>query len=168
VIPKHAFVYLGNSQPIREWNQFAVVEDRGFAFGENRGANGIDGQLSTFLGQAADGRENWAIVGDLTALYDLQAPWALRHAATPVRIVIVNNAGGRIFERMFPNARFQNRHALSFEAFAALWGCEYRRVSGPDEWSELADASPATMIEVRPDEEQTRAFWQALRNGGVS
>ncbi len=157
-IPTGAFVYLGNSQPIREWNQFAGAEDRGFAFGENRGANGIDGQLSTFLGQAAEGRENWAIVGDLTALYDLQSPWALRFASGRVRIAIVNNRGGRIFERMFANPRFQNRHSLSFEAFAALWGCDYREGLPAHDW-----VARAGVIELRPDEAQTSAFWSALR-----
>jgi len=166
-IPASSFVYLGNSQPIREWNQFSVVEDRGFVFGENRGANGIDGQLSTFLGAASADRPNWALVGDLTALYDLQALWALRHASGPVRIVIVNNGGGRIFERMFSNPRFQNRHALSFEAFAASWGCEYRDAGAGVEEAILATRSRGAVIELRPDAPQTAAFWQALRDGGA-
>jgi 2-succinyl-5-enolpyruvyl-6-hydroxy-3-cyclohexene-1-carboxylate synthase len=165
-IPQRSFVYLGNSQPIREWNQFAAVEERLFAFGENRGANGIDGQLSTFLGQAAAGGESWALVGDLTALYDLQAPWALRHAGGPVRLVILNNGGGRIFDRMFSNRRFQNRHGMSFEAFAAMWGCDYRRV-GPERWAFPESLPAATIIEVLPDEAQTAAFWRALKKGGA-
>jgi 2-succinyl-5-enolpyruvyl-6-hydroxy-3-cyclohexene-1-carboxylate synthase len=165
-IPEDSFVYLGNSQPIREWNQFAAIEDRRFAYGENRGANGIDGQLSSFLGQASIARENWAVVGDLTTLYDLAAPWALRHAEGRVRIVVLNNRGGRIFERMFANPRFQNRHALAFDAFAALWQCPYRRL---DEGGEGLLATrwdaEAGIVEVRPDEAQTAAFWNALRAG---
>jgi 2-succinyl-5-enolpyruvyl-6-hydroxy-3-cyclohexene-1-carboxylate synthase len=181
-MPDGAFVYLGNSQPIREWNRFASLEDRGFVYGENRGANGIDGQLSTFLGQAAAGRENWALVGDLTALYDVQAAWAVRHAAGQVRVVVLNNGGGRIFERMFSNPRFQNRHALSFEPFAALWGWAYRSIvptasSGASAASQRPPAveqacgaalPAASLIEVRPDESQTSAFWRALSKGGAS
>lgn len=155
-IPPESFVYLGNSLPIREWNQFAVSEDRGFVHGENRGANGIDGQLSTFLGAARGDRENWAIVGDLTALYDLASPWGLQHVAGVVRVVVVNNGGGRIFERMFANPRFQNRHRLEFQAFAALWGMEYR------EAVPRRESAPAALIELRPDAEQTAAFWKAL------
>jgi 2-succinyl-5-enolpyruvyl-6-hydroxy-3-cyclohexene-1-carboxylate synthase len=162
-IPRGSFVYLGNSQPIREWNHFAAVEDRGFLFGENRGANGIDGQLSTCLGEAAAGRENWAVLGDLTALYDLQGLWALRHVSGPVRIVVINNGGGRIFERMFSNPRFQNRHSLSFGALAASWGCEYQDAGAGVEEARLAPGSDAALIELRPDESQTAAFWRALR-----
>ena len=95
-IPEGSFVYLGNSLPIREWNQFATFSDRRFSIGENRGANGIDGQVASFLGWAGPGEENWAVLGDLTALYDLSALWALRHLdALRLRVVVVNNGGGR-------------------------------------------------------------------------
>jgi hypothetical protein len=59
---------------------------------------------------------------------------------------------------MFANPRFQNRHALSFEAFAALWGCDYRQDLPADDWD-----APAGVIELRPDEAETSAFWSALR-----
>lgn len=162
-IPPGASVYLGNSLPIREWNQFATMEDRGFGIRENRGVNGIDGQVSTFLGAAEPGRENWAIVGDLTALYDLSALWALRYLdGVSVRIVVINNGGGRIFGRMFANPNFQNLHQTGFEGWAALWSVP---------WSDGASARsghPAGIIELRPDAAQTAAFWAAwgaLRSG---
>jgi 2-succinyl-5-enolpyruvyl-6-hydroxy-3-cyclohexene-1-carboxylate synthase len=155
-IPRHSSVYLGNSLPIREWNQFAALEDRSFMMRENRGVNGIDGQLSTFLGAADPGRENWAVVGDLTALYDLQAPWALRHCAgITTRIVVINNGGGRIFGRLFENPNFQNRHQTSFEGWAAMWSMAWNQ--------DLATPvdEQAAVIELRPDEAQTTAFWAA-------
>jgi 2-succinyl-5-enolpyruvyl-6-hydroxy-3-cyclohexene-1-carboxylate synthase len=156
-IPAGAFVYLGNSLPIREWNQFASTDDRGLAIGESRGANGIDGQVSTFLGWASPDRENWAVLGDLTALYDLPALWALRHLENVrVRIVVVNNGGGRIFQRLFRDDRFQNRHAIGFEAWASLWGAEYHAGLPP------GAVGPAAIIELRPDDDQTEAFWAQL------
>ena len=156
-IPHGSFVYLGNSLPIREWNQFATTRDRGFTYGENRGANGIDGQAASFLGWAQPGVENWAIIGDLTALYDLSALWALRHVAgLLLRIVVINNGGGRIFKRMFSNERFQNRHAVGFEAWAAMWGAEYHATI-PDH-----SLGSAVVIELRPDDAQTDAVWAAL------
>jgi 2-succinyl-5-enolpyruvyl-6-hydroxy-3-cyclohexene-1-carboxylate synthase len=156
-IPAGSFVYLGNSLPIREWNQFATLEDRGFSIGESRGANGIDGQVATFLGWARSDVENWAVVGDLTALYDLASLWALRHLdARRVRIVVLNNGGGRIFKRMFRNERFQNRHATGFEAWAAMWGADYHE-GIPD-----GDLGDAAVIEIRPDEAQSDAFWTAF------
>ncbi len=156
-IPAGSFVYLGNSLPIREWNQFATFEDRGFSIGENRGANGIDGQVTSFLGWARRDVENWAIVGDLTALYDLSSLWALRHLdGLRLRVVVINNGGGRIFKRMFRNERFQNRHATGFEAWASMWGAEYHPgIPG-------RPLGPAAVIELRPDEAQTDALWAAL------
>jgi 2-succinyl-5-enolpyruvyl-6-hydroxy-3-cyclohexene-1-carboxylate synthase len=156
-IPAGSFVYLGNSLPIREWNQFATFVDRAFVFGENRGANGIDGQVASFLGWARPGIENWAIVGDLTALYDLSALWGLRHLeGLRLRVVVINNGGGRIFKRMFRNERFQNRHATGFEAWATMWGADY--CAGLP----AGALGAAAVIELRPDEEQTDAFWAAL------
>ena len=51
-IPSDALVYLGNSLPIREWNLAAtqqIPHPRTFA---SRGANGIDGQIATWLGMS--------------------------------------------------------------------------------------------------------------------
>ncbi|HSP34945.1 MAG TPA: 2-succinyl-5-enolpyruvyl-6-hydroxy-3-cyclohexene-1-carboxylic-acid synthase, partial [Thermoanaerobaculia bacterium] len=49
-LPDKSRVYLGNSLPVREWDLAATRADRGFTIEANRGANGIDGQLSTFFG----------------------------------------------------------------------------------------------------------------------
>ncbi len=77
VIPQDATVLTGNSLAIREWNLCAEY-GRGHRVHVLRGANGIDGNLSAFLGIAADAPEAWCITGDLTTLYDLNAPWMLR------------------------------------------------------------------------------------------
>jgi 2-succinyl-5-enolpyruvyl-6-hydroxy-3-cyclohexene-1-carboxylate synthase len=90
LVPVGSLVYLGNSLPIREWDLAALRNAGAWTVGVSRGANGIDGQLSTFFGMCAPGREHWALVGDLTALYDLGAPWILRRLASgPIRIVVV-------------------------------------------------------------------------------
>ncbi len=156
-IPQGSFVYLGNSLPIREWNRFATCADRGFTIGESRGANGIDGQVSSFLGWAGPDVENWAILGDLTALYDLSALWALRHLDDlRLRIVVINNGGGRIFQRMFRNPRFQNRHATGFKGWADMWGADYH--------TQLPSGTPgrAAVVELAPSERETEALWAGL------
>jgi 2-succinyl-5-enolpyruvyl-6-hydroxy-3-cyclohexene-1-carboxylate synthase len=156
-IPPGSAVYLGNSLPIREWNRFATFADRGFVIGESRGANGIDGQVSSFLGWARPGVENWAVLGDLTALYDLSALWALRHLDDlRLRIVVINNGGGRIFQRMFQNPRFQNRHTTTFGAWAGMWGAEHY------EQLPAAPVGGAAVVELVPSEEETDAFWAGL------
>ena len=151
-IPPDARVYLGNSLPIREWDLAASREPRGFEIAANRGANGIDGQLSTFFGQCDPSRPNVAIVGDLTAIYDSNAPWIVPQLEAGIdwRIVIINNGGGRIFSRV-PSLRkldalmreriIENAHAIRFDQWAAMWGIEDR------------------VRELRPDAEASRRAW---------
>ena len=128
-IPSGGRIYLGNSLPIREWDLAATREPRGFTIEANRGANGIDGQLSTFFGWCK-GANNWCIVGDLTAIYDANAPWVVPQLDAQFEIVIMNNGGGRIFDRvtslrkMDPAIRerlVENVHDLRFAKWAEMW-----------------------------------------------
>ncbi|HEX7679515.1 MAG TPA: thiamine pyrophosphate-binding protein [Thermoanaerobaculia bacterium] len=152
-IPANARVYLGNSLPIREWDLAAVREPRGFTIEANRGANGIDGQLSTFFGQCDPSRPNVCVVGDLTAIYDSNAPWIIQQldAGIDFRIAIINNGGGRIFSRapslrrLDPTMRermIENSHTLRFDHWAAMWSIEDR------------------VTELRPDADSTHRAWE--------
>jgi 2-succinyl-5-enolpyruvyl-6-hydroxy-3-cyclohexene-1-carboxylate synthase len=152
-IPPDARVYLGNSLPIREWDFAATRAPRGFVIEANRGANGIDGQLSTFFGQCDPSRPNLCVVGDLTAIYDSNAPWIVPQLDSGIdwRIVIINNGGGRIFSRI-PSLRklddairarmIENVHDIHFDHWAAMWGLEDR------------------VTELRPDAEASRRAWE--------
>lgn len=143
-------VYLGNSLPIREWDLAAIREPRELEYEANRGANGIDGQLSTFLGQCDPSRDNVCIVGDLTALYDLGAPWIVPQLGhTRFRIVIINNGGGRIFGRVASlrtldlgvrERIIENVHDVRFDHWAAMWNID--------------------VTELRPDAEASRRAWE--------
>jgi 2-succinyl-5-enolpyruvyl-6-hydroxy-3-cyclohexene-1-carboxylate synthase len=159
LVPAGALVYLGNSLPIREWDLAAERRPRSWDVGANRGVNGIDGQLSTFFGMCRPGRENWAVVGDLTALYDLSAPWVLPQLDVgPIRIVVVNNGGGQIFAWLSPHAGLRNEHRRELSGWAALWELPHHR------WETVPGAAPAdahAVIELLPDREQTARFWQA-------
>lgn len=166
-LPGGSRVFLGNSLPIREWNLAMQVPAQDVHFYANRGANGIDGLISTFLGVAASHTgESWLILGDLSALYDLAAPWIIQQFANQrLRIVIINNGGGKIFSRVaslreLPDkARevIENRHAMSFEPFAQLWRMCYLQVQSPVDLDELPDGP--MILEIRPDPAQTEAFW---------
>jgi len=128
-LPRHSRIYLGNSLPIREWDALATRENRGYEIGANRGANGIDGQLSTFFGWCKPDAHNVAIVGDLTAIYDLNAPWIVPQLDAKAHIIIINNRGGRIFERVASLRRLDkkmilNEHAIRFGEWASMFGIE--------------------------------------------
>lgn len=157
-IRRKSRIFLGNSLPIREWDLAASEEPMDFIMEASRGLNGIDGQLSTFLGYTDPTVENWAIVGDLTALYDLQAPWVGTQLKGLIRIVIINNNGGQIFSRLFSQKLFLNTHSLCFKNWAKLWGWGYQR------WKKIPKKLEKNnfyeVIEINPDPMATKRFWK--------
>ena len=140
IIPAGSNIYLGNSLPIREWDASATRAHRRFEVAANRGANGIDGQISTFLGWSEPEKENWGIFGDLTTLYDLAGPWILEQIPeeTVLRIVVMNNGGGKIFAKLYGKPILENRHSFGFEHFARLWKLEYQRWAKDEDFPKLA------------------------------
>ena len=135
-IPTDALVYLGNSKPIRNWDRIASSAPNKRQIWASRGLSGIDGQLSTFYGLCRDDRENWALLGDLTTLHDMAAPWILPqlpHVCS--RLLVINNGGGAIFDRLFgKESPMRNSHTLSLEPMAQMWGMEYCR------WDDVANS----------------------------
>ena len=171
-IPSSSLVFLGNSMPIREWNLAAAYENRDLRCFASRGANGIDGQCSTFLGLSVDKGESWGLFGDLTALYDLSAPWVLdQMKQSKRRFVVINNEGGKIFSRLPHLAGLsdekksvtENHHQLNFEHWAAMWSMWYHKVTNVDELSmDSWTMQDSVVIEICPDPAQTEAFWAEL------
>lgn len=149
--PAGSLVYLGNSLPIRNWDLAAC--DKDFEVQASRGMNGIDGQIATFFGLCSEDRENFAIMGDLTALYDFAAGWFAPEA--PYTLFIINNRGGRIFKRRFKSEVFQHPHDLNFEHFAKFWNMPYQL------WSIIPkDPEFGGLIEITPDPLATERFWK--------
>jgi 2-succinyl-5-enolpyruvyl-6-hydroxy-3-cyclohexene-1-carboxylate synthase len=110
-------VYTASSMPIRDQEAFLGSAPTDALFLCNRGANGIDGLLSSGIGAAhASGRPTTIVSGDLGLLHDLGGLAALRDVSTPVRIVVIDNDGGGIFH-FLPQER-----ALADEEFEALLG----------------------------------------------
>lgn len=160
---KANFVYIGNSLPIREWNNYALPRQGDYGF--NRGCNGIDGQVSSFLGQCPSG-QSWGIFGDLTFLYDLAGPWVLeqlksRSDILHLRFVVIHNGGGKIFQPMFANRIFENPHELSFEPQARFWGLNYVRIESE---VDVALTDSDYLLEVVPDTMQTELFLEEKAN----
>lgn len=159
-------LYLGNSLPIREWNDFSQRDIPYERVRANRGANGIDGQIATWLGATADEEDAWGVFGDLTTLYDLSAPALLPQVECQGRmLIVINNDGGRIFSRL-PKVQemddevadlITNEHGVGFEAWAKMWGMDYVRVEGIEDF-DFEPGDKTTVVEVIPDARQTKAF----------
>jgi len=114
-------VYTASSMPIRDQEAFLAPSDTDVLFLCNRGANGIDGLVSSGIGAAhASGRPTTIVTGDLGLLHDIGSLATLRDLSTPVRIIVIDNDGGGIFG-FLPQAE-----ALSNDEFEALLGTPRR------------------------------------------
>lgn len=159
-IASDGMVFLGNSLPIREWDSAATNKIQHRKVFASRGVNGIDGQISTFLGLCQPQRENWAIIGDLTALYDMIGPWILSQLPQMhINLVIINNSGGQIFNRFLTDAHFFNAHNLQFKPLADMWGLHYVK------WTRVPEHLSKTgphLIELVPDNAATQRLTTRL------
>ena len=171
-------VYTGSSMPIRDQEAYAVGTPAQVSFLANRGANGIDGLISSGIGAAvATGRPTWILTGDLGLFHDLGALALLGAVETPVRLVVFDNAGGGIFEflpqasqvsREEFEALFGTPSGLACERAAALWGIPHRRLEraaevagGPAEGPELIEVPVDRRRGVTLREELSRAAGEA-------
>jgi 2-succinyl-5-enolpyruvyl-6-hydroxy-3-cyclohexene-1-carboxylate synthase len=112
-MPEGARLVVASSMPVRDLEWFGGPAAAAHA---NRGANGIDGAVSTALGVALAGPTTVALVGDIAFLHDAGALTALRYRRADLRIVVVDNDGGGIFS-FLPQAS-----ALPAERFERLFG----------------------------------------------
>ncbi|MGZ0800161.1 2-succinyl-5-enolpyruvyl-6-hydroxy-3-cyclohexene-1-carboxylic-acid synthase [Kluyvera ascorbata] len=153
-LPEQGQLFVGNSLVVRLIDALGQLP-AGYPVYSNRGASGIDGLISTAAGvQRASARPTLAIVGDLSALYDLNALALLRQVSAPLVLIVVNNNGGQIFsllptpveERERFYAMPQNVH---FEHAAKMFGLRYQQ---PEDWASLETAlstawrTPATTV----------------------
>ncbi len=168
-------IYLGNSMPIRYWNSYAQTAIPTENVRANRGANGIDGQIATFLGCSARSEKSWALFGDLTTLYDSNALALLPQLDKGARIIgVINNGGGGIFKAL-PHADKHSPamqqllvqpHTRTFKAIAEQWGMDYLIIQSQDDFDQL-DAIPPhahVLVELRPDAAQTQQVLTTLRS----
>jgi len=143
-------VYTGSSMPIRDQEAFLPPARRGTRFLCNRGANGIDGLVSSGIGAArASGRPTWIVTGDLGFFHDMNGLAALDPSDPPVRIVVLNNSGGGIFE-LLPQADQLDRD--EFEAlFATPVHFEVAKAAALHDLAHLELSSISDLDGVPPD-----------------
>ena len=94
----HGAIFVGNSMPIRDVALFSGPRSAPFHIHSNRGASGIDGLVSTAAGIACAGQPLVALLGDLSFLYDVSVWTSLSQMDLALRIIVVENGGGGIFD----------------------------------------------------------------------
>jgi 2-succinyl-5-enolpyruvyl-6-hydroxy-3-cyclohexene-1-carboxylate synthase len=163
-------VYTASSMPIRDQEAFLPSTETDVTFLCNRGANGIDGLISSGIGAAhASGKPTTIVTGDLGLLHDLGGLAALRDVTTPVRIVLIDNNGGSIFG-FLPQAETLDTEefeallgtprGIEVEKAAALFDLPYRHL---ESLAELPDALAATgLIEFKTDRQANVALHRDL------
>jgi 2-succinyl-5-enolpyruvyl-6-hydroxy-3-cyclohexene-1-carboxylate synthase len=134
------WIHWGNSSVIRYAN---YQIKKGQQEWSNRGSSGIDGVLSTAVGCAQMGQKTDLIIGDISMAYNLNGLWQ-EHHHIPLRIWVINNGGGQIFDLLsgpeqFPEAKKLQTtpQQLSFEFLAKGFGASYRKITSKASWEIL-------------------------------
>lgn len=165
-IPEDGQVFVANSMTIRDFDYFWFSgESKAVLYG-NRGVNGIDGTISTALGLAANGRPTYLVTGDLSLFHDLNGLAVAKTHNLNLTIILHNNDGGGIFEYLPQKGTkhfdylFSTSQGLDYSGAAKLYGCDYTKISSPDELSSvLANVSQETgvhIIEIPTNREYSR------------
>lgn len=137
-LPEQGQLFVGNSLVVRLIDALSQLP-AGYPVYSNRGASGIDGLLSTAAGvQRASGKPTLAIVGDLSALYDLNALALLRQARTAG--INCGEQQRRANFSLLPTPKSERERFylmpqnVHFEHAAAMFELKYHR---PQNWQEL-------------------------------
>ena len=179
-LPPEATLFVASSMPVRDLEEFCAARDRGPVVLSNRGANGIDGTVSSAFGAAAVGEGPVVLlVGDVALAHDIGGLLAASRLGLALTIVLLNNDGGGIFH-FLPVARetdaFEQHvatpHGLDFSRAASLYGCAFERVATLDAFRSAVETSIAgdgtTIIEVRTDREQNLALHRRVAEAALA
>jgi 2-succinyl-5-enolpyruvyl-6-hydroxy-3-cyclohexene-1-carboxylate synthase len=162
-LPDEATVVVSSSMPIRDVEWYGGIAD-GTAGGArvlaNRGANGIDGVVSTAVGVALSARRHGAptvaLVGDVAFLHDANALIGVAGRGIDLTVVVVDNDGGGIFS-FLPQA-----DTLVPERFERLFGTPHGV-----ELATLAAAHGLMTVEPSAASDVYRAVSASVAAGGI-
>jgi 2-succinyl-5-enolpyruvyl-6-hydroxy-3-cyclohexene-1-carboxylate synthase len=124
-------LYISSSRPIRDIEGFARARSGVETFA-NRGLAGIDGNISTALGIAANRKETIAVLGDLSFLHDLTG--LINKEKINLKIFVINNDGGGIFSTLPARGAngfekvFGTPHGLDLVAIAGSLGIQAKKI----------------------------------------
>jgi 2-succinyl-5-enolpyruvyl-6-hydroxy-3-cyclohexene-1-carboxylate synthase len=179
-LPPEATLFVASSMPIRDVELFFGIRETAPRVLSNRGANGIDGTVSSAFGvAAAGGGPVVLLIGDVALAHDIGGLLAAKRLGLELTIVLLNNDGGGIFH-FLPVAReadaFEEHiatpHGLDFAQAAALYGCGYERPADVDELLAAIDravaGSETSIIEVRTDREQNLTLHRRVAEAALA
>ncbi|TGB02162.1 2-succinyl-5-enolpyruvyl-6-hydroxy-3-cyclohexene-1-carboxylic-acid synthase [Halobacillus salinus] len=183
-IPDESVLFVGNSMPIRDVDSFFMSTPKHVDVMANRGANGIDGVISTAIGIASTGKKTTLLLGDVSFFHDLNGLWMAKNKDIPLKIVLINNDGGGIFSYL-PQVKhpehfeelFGTPVGLDFTKALEMYGASHTKVTSWEAYKQalkdVYEESGLSVIEVitnRTDHvDFHRAKWkkveEAILNG---
>ncbi|MRX72430.1 2-succinyl-5-enolpyruvyl-6-hydroxy-3-cyclohexene-1-carboxylic-acid synthase [Bacillus lacus] len=161
MLPQTCTLFVGNSMPIRDIDTFFSKTDKEIKIYANRGANGIDGVVSTALGMSAAIKDPvFLLLGDLSFYHDLNGLLAANLQKLSLTVIVINNNGGGIFsflpqsqEEKHFEALFGTPTNLDFSKAAQLYGAQYQLAQSWKQFysafEELSSVSGLKILEVR-------------------
>ena len=162
-LPDGALVWMASSMPVRDVESFWPAGPQRVRFLANRGANGIDGTLSSAAGAArASAAPTLVLTGELALVHDLGGLLAARRAGIELTILCVDNGGGGIFDFLplatsadpgLYEAHVATPSGVDLEALAALAGIEHRAAASAAEVRAAIATGPGLIV-VRTDRAQ--------------
>jgi 2-succinyl-5-enolpyruvyl-6-hydroxy-3-cyclohexene-1-carboxylate synthase len=166
-LPSGTAVFVASSMPVRDVEYFWPASGGAHPIYFNRGANGIDGTLSTALGIAHGNTPAILLTGDLALLHDANGFLLKTKFRGSLTIVLINNRGGGIFEHL-PVAEFNpifeeffaTPQEVDFEKLCAAHGVGHVLVGDWTEFEELISTLPASgirVLEIRTDRKRDAA-----------
>lgn len=133
MLPSQCNLFVSNSMPIRDLDTFFGSTYKDIKIYANRGANGIDGIVSTALGvSASSDLPTFLIIGDLSFFHDMNGFLAARMHKLNLFVIVINNDGGGIFSFLPQNAEprqyeklFGTPHGMEFSNVVGIYGGTY-------------------------------------------
>ncbi len=180
LLPDDTICFASSSMPVRDMDTFFPSKEKQLRFLSNRGANGIDGVVSTALGAGAAGQGRLVLViGDIAFFHDMNGLLAAKLHALDALIVLVNNDGGGIFS-FLPQAAYPKHferlfgtpHGLEFEHAAQLYEAKFCDAADWEMFRAVVrkglEGKGLHIVQVRTNREPNvtmhRAIWKAVHD----
>jgi 2-succinyl-5-enolpyruvyl-6-hydroxy-3-cyclohexene-1-carboxylate synthase len=138
LLPAGGTIFVSSSMPVRDLDTFGRGHAGRVRVMANRGANGIDGVVSTALGVAAvRGADPLVLViGDVALYHDMNGLLAAKQYELDATVILLNNDGGGIFS-FLPQAAhpkhfetlFGTPHGLDFAHAAHMYDAKHCRAA---------------------------------------
>jgi 2-succinyl-5-enolpyruvyl-6-hydroxy-3-cyclohexene-1-carboxylate synthase len=169
-LPQGTPLFISSSTPVRDVDFFWVPSNSHVQPFFNRGANGIDGSLSTALGMAHHNQSSVMLTGDLALLHDTNGFLLHPHFVGHLTIVLINNNGGGIFEMLaiaqYEDVPFEKFFALpqsvNFAKLCATYGIDHEPITSWEHLKQRLDPLPQSGIRILElcTDRKTDAQWR--------